>query len=137
MDTAATTKPDLDTLLLYSSFFNALINITSFWTFSSLFCPEINHTKKILSLFIRRVESFISANHFQYPRTWQMIYEKLYFIFMVWRNYIHWIEFGKFSSPFYGEYFWLNRMQRFIKQWTFNINMIFLIDWHRIWFKNY
>ena len=25
------------------------------------------------------------------------------------------IEFGKFSSQFYGEYFWLNRMQRFIQ----------------------
>ena len=27
---------------------------------------------------------------------------------------VNWIEFGKFSSQFYGEYFWLNRMQRFI-----------------------
>ena len=30
--------------------------------------------------------------------------KNLYFIFMVWRNYSHWIEFGKFSSQFYGEY---------------------------------
>ena len=29
-----------------------------------------------------------------------MISEKFYFIFMVWRNHSHWIEFGKFSSQF-------------------------------------
>jgi len=63
----------------------------------------------------RGVISLISANQFQYPRTWYVISEKLYFIFMVWRNYSHRIEFGKFSSQFYGEYFWLNRMQRFIQ----------------------
>ena len=66
---------------------------------------------------------FISANQFQYPRTWYVISEKLYFTFMVWRKHSHWIEFGKFSSQFYGEYFW-----RFTQQWTFDINMIFLID---------
>ena len=30
---------------------------------------------------------------------------KLDFISMVWRNYCHWIWFGRFSSQFYGEYF--------------------------------
>ena len=64
-----------------------------------------------------------------------MISEKLYFIFMVWRNYSHWIEFGKFSLQFYGEYFWLNAT--FFSIMNIYINMIFLIDWHWIWFENY
>ena len=38
------------------------------------------------------------ANQFQYPRTWNVISENLYFIFMVWRNYSHWIEFGFLHS---------------------------------------
>ena len=73
-----------------------------------------NETCALKANIFRGVESFISANQFQYPRTWYVISEKLYFTFMVWRNYSHWIEFGEFSSQFYGEYFWLNRMQLFI-----------------------
>ena len=32
---------------------------------------------------IKGVESFISANQFQYPRIWYVIFEKLYFTFMI------------------------------------------------------
>ena len=74
----------------------------------SFFCSFNAHSVLILFfLFTRGVESFISANQFLYPRTCYVISKKLYFNFMVWRNYSHWIEFGKFSSQFYGEYFWL------------------------------
>jgi len=50
------------------------------------------------------VESFISANHFQYPRTRKMISENCISFSWSEENIVimHWIEFGKFSSQFYG-----------------------------------
>ena len=45
------------------------------------------HTQEMLKIsqdkVYRGVESFISANQFQFPRTWYVISEKLYFTFMV------------------------------------------------------
>ena len=101
----------------------------------SFFCSFNAHSVLILFfLFTRGVESFISANQFLYPRTCYVISKKLYFNFMVWRNYSHWIEFGKFSSQFYGEYFWLNRMQRFFNnEHLISIWFFLLIDTDLIW----
>ena len=45
------------------------------------------------------VESFISANHFQYPRTRKMISENCISFSWSEENIVimHWIEFGKFT----------------------------------------
>ena len=45
---------------------------------------------------------------------------------MVWRNYSHWIEFGKFSSQFYGEYFRLYHIYLFI--YIYVILAMYMLD---------
>ena len=56
---------------------------------TSEFLAMSNFVKKRELSFKKGDTLFISANHLPYPWTWHMISEKLYCIFMVWRNYSH------------------------------------------------
>ena len=81
-------------LPLYTLVVKICVLVFSFYEKKLVCCASF------LTALHRGVKSFISANQFQYPRTWYVISEKLYFTFMVWINYSHWIEFGKFLHSF-------------------------------------
>ena len=69
------------THLLIYSFTYSSVRIMLLYPIWSLF-PRIG----LVSIH-RGVESFISANQFQYPRTWYVISENLYFSFITWSNF--------------------------------------------------
>ena len=58
------------------------------WLLKAWYVLKMKMVSPFWSRVYKGVESFILAYQFQYPMTWYVISEKLYFTFMVWRNYM-------------------------------------------------